>query len=254
MSNEQADKQARYLLRKLGKAVRENDMIRESDRILVGVSGGKDSLSLLDLLVRYLRMSPVKYTIVAGHVRGDAIGVTKPAPENLVEWVSSLGLALHERDIALPEDEPIPMGCDRCAWNRRKTLFEMAEELNCNVLALGHNLDDFAETALLNLLQNGKLETMALTSDYFGKFRLIRPLALIQAQNIARFARVSELPVAQSACPLATTSARNRARDIIRQLAPEFKHVRENLAKAAKARETTGSREVVSLDIPVSRL
>ncbi len=235
--SEQADKQAGYLLRKLGKAARENDMIRDGDRILVGISGGKDSLSLLDLLVRYLRVSPAKYTLVAGHVRGDATGITAPAPKNLAEWVSSLGLTLQQREIALTDDESIPMGCDRCAWNRRKTLFEMAKELGCNVLALGHNLDDFAETAFLNLLQNGKLETMALTSDYFGEFRLVRPLALIEAQDIARFTRTSELPVIQSSCPLASTSARSRAREIIRQLAPEFKHARENLVKAANVRD-----------------
>jgi len=234
MVNERAEKQAGYLLRKVGKVVRENDMIHEGDRILVGISGGKDSLSLLDLLLRYLRCSPVKFRVMAGHVRGDASGITGPAPAELVEWVGGLGLELHERDIELPEEEPIPMGCDRCAWNRRKTLFRMAEQLDCNVLALGHNLDDFTETALLNLFQSGKLETMPPSRDYFeGRFRLIRPLALIKAQNIARYTRVAQIPVIQSCCPLAHTSARSLAREIIGRLAPEFRYVRENVVKAA---------------------
>lgn len=230
----EAERQAFFLTRKLHRAIREHNMIEEGDRILVGISGGKDSMSLLRLLVQWLRYSPTKYTLFAAHVKGDARGSDIQVPESFLEWLAEQGVPFEVRDIILPEGEPIPMNCERCGRNRRRTLFEIAEERGCNKVALGHHLEDFAHTALLNIFETGKLETMAFRRDYFGgRFSVIRPLAFIREHELVRFARACEFPVWKSDCPVAPTSHREAARDLMRQITRDFRSANINLVRAA---------------------
>jgi len=229
-----AERHAFYLSKKVDRAVREHNMIAEGDRILVGVSGGKDSLSLVRLLSYGLVHSPAKYELVAAHVRGDARGVTTDPPEELAKWVRGEGVELQVRDIILPDGEPLPMDCERCSRNRRRTLFEMARELGCNKVALGHNLEDFAHTALMNLLAFGRLETMAFSRSYFGGlFTVIRPLAYLREHELVRLARAGEFPVVESSCPMASASRRAAARRLMRVVSGEFKHAAMNTLRAA---------------------
>ena len=232
---DEAERHAFFLSKKVDKAIREHGMITEGDRILIGVSGGKDSLSLLRLLVYRLAHSPEKYDLVAAHVRGDARGPGVDPPDRLVRWVEAQGLGLHVRDIILPEEEPLPMNCERCSRNRRRTLFEMARDLGCNKVALGHNLEDFAHTALMNLLAFGRLETMGFTRSYFGGlFTVIRPMAYVREYDLIRFAKAGEFPVAESACPMAPVSRRQAARELMHVLSREFKAATANIVKAAR--------------------
>ena len=230
----EAERQAFFLAKKVDRAIREHDMIEDGDRILVGVSGGKDSMSLLRLMNYRLRHSPAKYSLVAAHVRGDARGPDIDVPESLIRWLEGEGVPFAVQDITLPESETLPMGCDRCGRNRRRTLFEIADAHGCNKLALGHHLEDFAHTALMNLLTFGKLETMAFRRVYFdGRFTLIRPLAYVREQDLVRFARTCEFPVAPSDCPKAATSRRKAASQLMLQLGKEFRHANANLVRAA---------------------
>jgi len=232
-SNE-AEKQAFFLTRKVDRAIRDYEMIAEGDRILVGVSGGKDSMSLLRLLIHWLRYSPIKYSLVAAHVRGDARGSEIELPDSFTDWLGAQGVPFEVRDIILTENEPLPMPCERCGRNRRRTLFEMAETHGCNKLALGHHLEDFAHTALMNLFSSGRLETMAFNRVYFGgKFTLIRPLAYIRESSLARFARTCEFPVMQADCPMAPLSDRESARKLMREVSREFRSANVNIVRAA---------------------
>lgn len=234
----EAERHAFFLSKKVDRAIRDHQMIDEGDKILIGVSGGKDSLALLRLLIYRLQQSPVKHEVAAAHVCGDARGIRVEPARELIDWVASEGLALHVREMATNETDPGPMNCERCSRARRRTLFEMADSLGCNKVALGHTLEDFAATALMNLLTHGRLETMAFNRSYFGgKFAVIRPLAYIREKDIVRFAKACCLPVLPTDCPLANSSSRASARKLIAVVTHEFRHASENLVKAAVPRE-----------------
>lgn len=231
---DEAERHAFFLSKKVDKAIRDYNMIAEGDRILVGVSGGKDSLALLELLLYRQRFSPCKYELVAAHVRGDARGSEIELPEQFAGWLRGKGIECCVRDIILPEGEPLPMDCERCGRNRRRTLFEIAESAGCNKVALGHNLEDFAHTALINLFQSAKLETMAFRRDYFGgRFGVIRPLALVREREIVRFAKSAGLPVVPSDCPMAARSKRESAKQLMLGVSKEFRYASANIVRAA---------------------
>ncbi len=230
----EAERRAFFLSKGVDKAIREHDMIDEGDRILVGVSGGKDSMSLLRLLNYRIRFAPVKYTLFAAHLRGDARGSEIEVPESFLRWLEDEGVPFHILDIILPENETLPMDCERCGRNRRRTLFEVADKFGCNKVALGHHLEDFAHTALMNLFSSGRLDTMAFRRDYFdGKFSIIRPLAYIRENELLRFARTCEFPIVAGDCPRAPTSSRQAARDLMLQVTREFKAANVNIVRAA---------------------
>ena len=118
-----ADRQAFFILKKLGAAVREFDMIRADDRISVAVSGGKDSLGLLRLLQVYRRSAGVRFELAAIHVLGDATGVIAPHPP-LEAWLAEQDLPQRIVMPALAKDDEPPLTCQRCTWLRRKALFQ----------------------------------------------------------------------------------------------------------------------------------
>jgi tRNA 2-thiocytidine biosynthesis protein TtcA len=235
----EAERHAFFLSKSVDKAIREHNMIEEGDRILVGVSGGKDSMSLLRLLVYRQQYSPVNYDLIVLHVRGDARGVETEVPDSFVRWLENEGVTFYVENSALSEDEPLPMNCERCGRSRRRTLFEMAEKLGCNKVALGHNLEDFAHTALMNLFLHGRLETMAFRRDYFGgKFGIIRPLAYIRERDIVRFAKVCKFPIVPTNCPMAPASSRAAAKELMLQVGKEFRSACSNIVRAAAERDS----------------
>ncbi|MGC8862332.1 MAG: ATP-binding protein [Armatimonadota bacterium] len=230
-----------YLSKKVDRAIREFGMIGQGDRILLAVSGGKDSLGLVRLLSYGLVHSPAKYDLMAAHVRGDARGAVTDVPRGLVDWIRGEGIDLHVRDIIIPENEPLPMNCERCSRNRRRTLFEVARELGCNKVALGHNLEDFAYTALMNLLLFGRLETMAFSRSYFGGlFTVIRPLAYLREHELTALAKAGEFPLVESTCPMASASRRQAARRVMHAVSGEFRHAAMNIVRAARKNPPIG--------------
>lgn len=230
----EAERHAFFLSKKVDKAIREHNMIADGDRVLVGVSGGKDSMALLRLLTYRQRFAAVKYELVAAHVRGDARGSGIEVPDSFARWLASEGPPHDVTDIILPEGEPLPMDCERCGRNRRRTLFEIAEAHGCNKVALGHHIEDFSHTALMNLFLHGRLETMAYRRDYFGgKFSVIRPLAYIREHELVRFAKTCEFPIVESDCPMAATSRRKAAKELMLRVSREFRSANVNIVKAA---------------------
>lgn len=222
------------LLKRVDKAIREFEMLQHGDRIAVAVSGGKDSLSLLEILRIRLRYSLEKYSIVAIHVLGDARGPETPEYPELEEWFQASGFEYLVRRIYTTEKENIPMRCERCAWNRRRTLFEMARDLECGTVALGHHLNDLAETALLNLVYRGRNETMQPAMWYFGgRFRVIRPLVYVPEAEIRRFAASREFPPPPSPCPKQGETQRDQMREILELMRRNCPKVAWNLVQAA---------------------
>jgi tRNA 2-thiocytidine biosynthesis protein TtcA len=188
----------RRLLRDMGRAIGDHGLIQEGDRILVAMSGGKDSYGLCVLLRDLQARAPVSFDLVAVHLDQGQPGYDG-AP--LERWLAAEGVSykiLRENTYAIVTDK-IPEGktyCSLCSRLRRGILYRAAGELGCNKIALGHHREDALETLLLNLFFGGKLATMPprLTSDD-GRFVVIRPLAYAAEADLAALAEARGFPI-----------------------------------------------------------
>ncbi len=235
------DKIAPYLLKPVNRAVREFDLIEDGDRIAVGLSGGKDSRTLLELLRRGVDIVG-NYEVVAVHVTGNAVGLPDLRPV-LIPWLQDLGAEYEIVPLEVPEEEPLPMGCFRCAWNRRKALFFAADRLGCNKIAFGHHADDAAVTTLMSLMYKGQLETMEPRLTFFGgRFVVIRPLIYVTELEIKRYARARGWTFSPDVeCDRSEETRRVKVERFLRTLGKqEYEQVRTNLWRVARREEEEG--------------
>ncbi len=223
---------AHNLLKRLNRAVREFELIADGDKIAVGVSGGKDSLVLLDLLTRGVHVAG-RYDLVAIHVDGSAAGLPDMKPL-LLPWLDALNVPYEIVPLELPPAERLPLNCFRCSWNRRKSLFLAADRHKCNKVALGHHADDVAVTALMNITHKGKLESLPPRLTFFqGHFTLIRPLIYTPEDEIRRYARARGWTVPPALiCPRSSTTRRTRYETFLAAFPPrERQQIRANLRR-----------------------
>jgi tRNA 2-thiocytidine biosynthesis protein TtcA len=222
------------LRRLMGKAIHHYDLIADGDRIVVAVSGGKDSLVLLWLLRERLRRAPIHYDLVAVHI--DLGFDPQPALE-LEEFFRSEGFAFrilatdYGRRAHGPENRENP--CFWCARLRRTALFKTAQELRCNKIAFGHNQDDFIETFFINICYGGQVSTMIPRQPFFGgELTVIRPLALVAAGKVERMRDRLGLPHIVNPCPSARTNKREEMRTLLETLYHHNRKVRGNIFHA----------------------
>jgi tRNA 2-thiocytidine biosynthesis protein TtcA len=182
----------------VGKAIEDYAMITEGDRVMVCLSGGKDSYTLLDMLLSLQRSAPVNFSLIA--VNLDQKQPDFPA-HVLPEYLASLGVDFHiiEQDTYSVVKRLIPEGrtmCSLCSRMRRGALYRFAAENGVTKVALGHHRDDIIETLFLNLFFGGKLKAMApkLRSED-GRHIVIRPMAYAAERDIARYATAREFPI-----------------------------------------------------------
>jgi tRNA 2-thiocytidine biosynthesis protein TtcA len=191
---------ARELSRTMLRTVAAYRLIEEGDRVLVAVSGGKDSHTLLDLLARARRKAPVRFDLIAFHLDQGQPGYDGGP---LRRWLEQFGLPF---EIVREDTHSVVVGgaggreettyCRLCSRLRRGVLYGAAERLDCNKIALGHHRDDALETLLLNLFYSGRLQAMPAgytTND--GRFRVIRPLLECGGASIARHAEAEGYPI-----------------------------------------------------------
>lgn len=218
----------------VGKAIHRYGLIQDGDRILVGVSGGKDSLTLLHLLQERKERVPIKYELFPVHID---LGFDSDLAEVLRRYFESHELHYHiefsdiGRRANSSENRENP--CFLCSWERRKRLFQLAQRYKCNKIALGHHKDDIIETLLLNIFYSAEISTMLpLQSLFKGKITLIRPLALVEEGKIERFAKEKNLPFGSSGCPVSGKTKRGEIKDWIRTLEKVNPKIKGNIFRA----------------------
>lgn len=219
-------------------------LIEDDDKILVGLSGGKDSLLLTELLAKRAKIQHPRFSVEAIHVR---MGNTQYESDTsyLQQFCDSLGVPLHvvttsfEVVAATHENEPISsraairkqkQPCFLCSWNRRKQLFNLAQQIGCNKIALGHHQDDIIHTALMNLTYQAHFATMPVRLRMRKMpLTIIRPLCLIAEADIKAYANMQGYQKQKKLCPYETGSHRTDIRRIYEQLEQLNPEVRYNI-------------------------
>ena len=207
------------LYKQFQKALTDYSMLADGDRILMGLSGGKDSLCLLEMLARRQRIFKPKIEVEAVHVRMKNIHYESDT-SYLERYASEHGVKLHiintEFDDTKKSDKP---ACFLCSWHRRKALFHYAQEADFNKIALGHHMDDIIHTAMLNQFYQGSFSTMP-TVMQMDKMPLtiIRLLCLIKESNIQEYAELCRYEKQIKTCPYEKQSNRTDMRRVFEEI------------------------------------
>lgn len=221
------------ILRSFREGVKEFELVTPSDSILIGLSGGKDSLALLDLMGDMLRRSNNGFTLHALHVRME--GVDYQTDTNyLREQCERNKITYHERLVGFEADRNEKRTpCFLCSWNRRKTLFEVAQELGCNKIALGHHQDDILHTALMNLSYSGSFSTMPCRLKMQKMpLTIIRPLCKVKESLLREWASEAEYQPLIKICPHDKASKRTEIACLFAQMEEQNPEFRPNLWNA----------------------
>jgi len=219
-------------------ASRDYGMIEPGDRILIGISGGTDSMALLDLLRTPKYSITGDYSFLAAHIdlgfKGsgeDAVlleSYLKDAGVDCVIDRTDIGPLAHSE---VNRKNP----CFLCSRLRRRRLFEIADARGCNKIALAHHRDDMIETLLLNMFYSREISTMMPMQPIFaGMLHIIRPLAYIREELVKKFARERQFPVAGNRCPTSGNSRRRYVKELLNALEKDNRLVRDNLFRAMK--------------------
>ena len=217
------------------KAMATYHLIEDDDHILVGLSGGKDSLLLTELLAERAKIPHPRFKVEALHVRMENIHYETDT-SYLQQFCDDLGVTLHVRttrfEVEVTETterlRKQKQPCFLCSWNRRKIMFNLAQEMGCNKIALGHHQDDLIHTALMNLTYQARFATMPVSLKMRKMpLTIIRPLCLIPETDIKIWAEMQGYQKQQKLCPYETNSHRTDIKqlyDALEQMNPEVRY------------------------------
>ncbi len=222
---------------RMGSAIEQFSLIDDGDHIMVCLSGGKDSYTLLDMLLRARRRAPVDFDLTAFHLDQKQPGY----PEGILrDYLEEVGIPFEicEQDTYSVVREKLPddaTPCSLCSRLRRGIIYSRAAELGCNKIALGHHRDDSVETLLLNLFHSGQLQAMPArytTND--GRFVVIRPLIFVDEDTIQSYAAEREFPIIPCNLCGSIQGRRKFIRGLLDELEETIPDVRNSVLAAMK--------------------
>ncbi len=227
----------RRIVSNAGDLIERWKLIVEGDRVMVCLSGGKDSYALLDVLRILAARAPIHFDLVAVHLDQGWAGSHH---DQVTRWAESKNIEFHliRRDHASVVDEkmaPGTMPCTLCSRLRRGALYDIAVDLKCTKIALGHHLDDAIDSLFLNMFHNGRLASLPprlLSKD--GRNVVIRPLLAVEESKILTLAKLRGYPIVRCTCPFvcASTGERLRVRQMVDEMERFHPRVRASLRKA----------------------
>lgn len=224
------------LARAIGQSVERWNLIEEGDRIMVGISGGKDSYTLLHMLMRMQRIAPVRFEVLPFHLDQRQPGFPT---EKVREYLESVGIpyVIHTQDtysIVIDKLRPEQTTCALCSRLRRGIMYNQAVELGCTKIALGHHRDDSIETLLLNLFYSGQLKAMPakLRSDDRRNV-VIRPMITVPEKHIIEFSEAMNFPtIPCTVCSMQPNHKRAKLKALLDTLEAENPNIRGNMLAA----------------------
>jgi tRNA 2-thiocytidine biosynthesis protein TtcA len=231
------DKTYKRIKRVTGKAIADFSMIEDGDRIAVGVSGGKDSYALLHMLEALRKRAPVRYELLAINIDSGYPGFRT---DIIKQHLHEHGFTHHMEktghyEIIREKRHPGSSYCSICARLKRGTLYSLAQRFECNKLALGHHLDDFVETLLLNQFFAGSLKAMAgkMLADN-GLTTVIRPFVYTEEKDIVAFSLTNQFPVVCCRCPVCgvVDMQRKKMKLLLSEMEKDNPFVKKSLLKA----------------------
>lgn len=225
----------RHLKKWMEKAILDFQMIKEGDRLLIGVSGGADSFALLDLLDSPMIFIP-RFSFIAVNI-DMGFDPSYSAYNTLEKYLreNNYRYVLEKTDIGLltHSDYNRKNPCFLCSRLRRKRIFEIAASAGCNKIAFAHHRDDIIETLMINMFYGREISTMMPNQKIFGgKLHIIRPLAYLREELIKKYQQERFFPVVENNCPTSRKSRRMYVKNLLNELAKENKDIRDNIFKA----------------------
>jgi len=217
--------------RNVGRGIHRFDMIGPGDKVLIGVSGGKDSLAMSCALVERRKWVPVGYELCAVQVEWREYPMAMAEKEAIDDFYRQLGVPFRriEARIAPPTFKK-KFSCYTCSRNRKRILFEEAARAGAGKIALGHHMDDIARTTMMNLLFHGEVATMMPVQKFFGgQVSIIRPLCEVREAEVARVASRLHLPTAPNRCPNADRNQRLLMKELLRMASRVNRHAVSNV-------------------------
>ena len=228
-----SEKLFKKLCRKSGKTILEHNLIEPGDRILVGLSGGKDSFALLEILKERKKSLPFLFEIFAVHVKVTDSGYMANEPY-LKDFCGELEVPLYVEEIQAGINEFSGKApCFLCSWHRRKKIFELTRSLNCNKLSFGHHRDDALETLLINMIYHGSISSLPYKLKMFdGRVHLIRPLLDITDKEIYEYSILRNYSAPHKLCTFENVSKRKYVRELIESLNQNYEKSKINMFRA----------------------
>jgi tRNA 2-thiocytidine biosynthesis protein TtcA len=236
--NEMTPENARALerfARHVGRGINRFAMIGNGDHVLIGVSGGKDSLALSLALAERMKWVPVEYQLSAVQVEWREYPMTEEEKRAIDEFFDAIGIPFRRIPAQIaPPSFRRKFSCYTCSRNRKRILFDEAERVGAGKIALGHHMDDIARTTLMNMFFHGEISTMMPVQRFFGgKMSIIRPLCEVRENEVGRIAARLGLPAAANRCPNSEKNRRSLMKEILRQASHVNRHAVSNVYSAA---------------------
>lgn len=222
------------IVKETGRGINRFDMIGDGDKVLLAISGGKDSLALAFTLAVRQKWLPIKYQLHAMRIDWNQYPMPEEHDRKMAEFFDLLKIPYHvEHADMFPPSFRGDFNCYLCARNRKRMLFDKAAELGFSKIATGHHMDDIVATTLINLCYRGNFSTMMPVQQFFGgKLTLIRPMCMVHESKIRLMAERLAFPVYNTDCPFKETNMRLKIRPIINMLSQDNRRLREHIFEA----------------------